>query len=73
MKPDLVILDLRFHDENECETLGHVIKHKFELPVIVIPAQRIFKKGEASRTEVAVDKINFSDISASRKKIHCLI
>jgi DNA-binding NtrC family response regulator len=58
IKSDLMILDLRAHDKNESETLGHVIKHKYKLPVIVFPAQSIFMKREASRTEVDADETN---------------
>ena len=69
IKPDLVILDLRVHDKNESETLGHVIKHKFKLPVIIFPARSIFKR-DALSTEADAGKIKSSDISALRKKIH---
>jgi DNA-binding response OmpR family regulator len=71
-KPDLVILDLSVPEKSGIDTLGHILKQKFRLPVIIFPAYSIFRK-DALRTEIDTYRVRSSDISALRKKVHDLI
>jgi|WetSurMetagenome_2_1015567.scaffolds.fasta_scaffold659947_1 DNA-binding response OmpR family regulator len=71
-KPDLVILDLNVYGKSGSETLGHVLKEKFKLPVIIFPAQSIFRK-DVLKKESDTYKVESLGMFALRKKIHDLI
>jgi DNA-binding response OmpR family regulator len=71
-KPDLVILDLDVHEKSGSETLGHVLKEKFKLPVIIFPAYSIFRRDVLNK-ESDTYKVESSGMFALRKKIRDLI
>jgi len=71
-KPDLVILDLSISEKSGIETLGHVLKQKFKLPVIIFPAHSIFRRNILKK-ETDAYKVKSSEMFALRKKVQDLI
>ncbi|HVN71925.1 MAG TPA: response regulator [Desulfomonilia bacterium] len=71
-KPDVVILDLNVHEKSGSEPLGHVLKQKFKLPVIIFPAHSIFRR-DVLKKETDAYKVKSSEMFALRKKVQDLI
>jgi CheY-like chemotaxis protein len=67
-KPDVVILDLRMPSMDGLETMGHILKLRYELPVIIFSAYTSYRDDPLGRSADAY-VVKSSDFSELKKKV----
>lgn len=68
-KPDLVILDLRMPEMNGLETMGLILKLKFNTPVIIFSAYSTYRNDSLAKAADAY-VVKSSDMSELKRKVH---
>jgi CheY-like chemotaxis protein len=71
-KPDLVILDLRMPGMDGLETMAHMLKLKYQLPVIIFSAYSSYRNDPIAMAADAY-VLKSSDISELKKKVHEIV
>ena len=68
LRPDLVILDMRMPGMDGLETIGHILKLKFELPVIIFSAYSSYKNDPLGMSADAY-VVKSSDLSELKRRV----
>lgn len=68
-KPDLVILDLRMPEMNGLETMGLIMKLRFNTPVIIFSAYSTYRNDSLAKAADAY-VVKSSDMSELKRKVH---